>query len=178
MFEIGVVREVDAENYRVKVEFISSGLITDWIRVATLYSGNGYGLLMMPDVGDEVLVANVHGEFVVIGRLFGGDRPPSCDEGEMVLKHVSGTEVRIRRDGEIEISINDSVQARLKPTGEVEIEANGDVKITAQGPAEIKAPEVKLGNTAIGGVVTDKTWPTCPVTGAPILGSQTVKAQS
>lgn len=178
MFEIGVVREVDVGNYRVKVEFISSGLITDWIRVATIYSGNGYGLLMMPDVGDEVLVVNVHGEFIVVGRLFGGDSPPSCDEGEVVLKHASGTEVRIRREGEIDISVNNSVKARLKPTGEVEIKANGDVKITAQGTAEIKAQEVKLGNTAIGGVVTDRTWPTCPVTGAPILGSQTVKAQS
>src|SRR5260370_14545893 len=63
----GVVTEVnDAEGQegRVKVQFpwFDDQMETEWCRVRQFYAGNGYGAFFIPDVGDEVLVAFIHGD--------------------------------------------------------------------------------------------------------------------
>ena len=43
---------------------------SDWCRVVQPYAGNGYGAVFVPEVGDEVLVAFVHGDMrfpIVLG---------------------------------------------------------------------------------------------------------------
>lgn len=71
---------------RVKVQFpwFDDDMVTEWCRVSQLYAGNGYGSLFVPEVGDEVLVAFVHGDMrmpVVLGGLYNGnDKPSSARE--------------------------------------------------------------------------------------------------
>ena len=54
---------------------------TDWCRVVQPYAGNGYGAVFVPEEGDEVLVAFVHGDMrfpIVLGGLYNGqDKPPT-----------------------------------------------------------------------------------------------------
>ena len=54
---------------------------SDWCRVVQPYAGNGYGAVFVPEVGDEVLVAFVHGDMrfpIVLGGLYNGvDKPPT-----------------------------------------------------------------------------------------------------
>lgn len=55
------------------------GDAADWVRVATPWSGGGFGQVAWPRVGDEVLVDFLDGDPdrpIVIGRLFNGDSPP------------------------------------------------------------------------------------------------------
>ncbi|MGH9002624.1 MAG: VgrG-related protein, partial [Acidimicrobiia bacterium] len=68
---------------RVKVKFpwLDEQVETDWIRLATPNAGPSRGLLVLPEVDDEVLVAFEHGDLrrpYVVGALWNGkDKPPA-----------------------------------------------------------------------------------------------------
>jgi uncharacterized protein involved in type VI secretion and phage assembly len=79
-----VVDVIDPEKEgRVKLQFpwFDEDVVIEWSRVRQFYAGNGYGAFFVPEVGDEVLVAFVHGDMrmpVVLGGLYNGeDKPPS-----------------------------------------------------------------------------------------------------
>lgn len=81
----GVMTGVVTENWddkhpgMVKVELFLAGEgknLTDWVRVARPYAGNGYGVYWLPEVGDEVLVTFHMGDPdqpFVIGSLWNND---------------------------------------------------------------------------------------------------------
>jgi uncharacterized protein involved in type VI secretion and phage assembly len=81
----GIVEEIvdpDKEG-RVKVRFpwYDDATVTEWCRVRQLYAGPGYGTFFVPEKGDEVLIAFVHGDMrlpIILGGLYNGkDKPPS-----------------------------------------------------------------------------------------------------
>lgn len=79
-----VVDNVDPDKQgRIKVTFpwYHEGTVTEWCRVRQLYAGPGYGTFFIPEKGDEVLLAFVHGDMrmaIILGGLYNGkDRPPS-----------------------------------------------------------------------------------------------------
>jgi phage baseplate assembly protein V len=86
---------------RVKVKFpVREGeLQTDWIRIATLMGGNDMGLLFLPEVNDEVLIAFLMGRLdqpVVIGSLWNKkNKPPAPHEKNDIrkIKTRSGHEI-------------------------------------------------------------------------------------
>jgi phage baseplate assembly protein gpV len=82
---VGIVtnnKDTDKGQYRVKVRFpwLPNGgeqqsEESDWCRIASMMAGNERGMYMLPEVGDEVLVAFEHGEIarpVVVGMLWNG----------------------------------------------------------------------------------------------------------
>lgn len=81
----GIVEDnVDPDKQgRVKLRFpwFDEREITEWCRVAQPYAGNDYGMLFVPEIGDEVAVVFGHGDMrfgVVVGGLYNGqDTPPS-----------------------------------------------------------------------------------------------------
>jgi uncharacterized protein involved in type VI secretion and phage assembly len=88
---------------RVKVTFPwfdGSETESDWCRVRQLYAGGGYGTFFVPELGDEVLVAFVHGDMrlpVILGGLYNGrDTPPSyrtAEKNEKVIRTKGGHEI-------------------------------------------------------------------------------------
>ena len=82
--EAVVVDLIDPEKEgRVKLQFpwFDEEMVTEFGRVSQPYAGKGYGAFFVPEVGDEVLVAFIHGDMrlpVVLGGLYNGqDKPPS-----------------------------------------------------------------------------------------------------
>jgi uncharacterized protein involved in type VI secretion and phage assembly len=80
-----LVEAVDGDDEaRVKLRFpwFDDSTVTDWCRMSQLYAGNGYGSVFVPEKGDEVLVAFVHGDMrfpIVLGGLYNGaDKPPTA----------------------------------------------------------------------------------------------------
>src|SRR4051794_34547479 len=59
------VKEIDAQNGRVKVEYraIDEDLESAWAPIASPMSGKSRGMQFMPEAGDEVLVAFHDGQF-------------------------------------------------------------------------------------------------------------------
>lgn len=81
---IGQVTSVkDPENKsRVQVQFpwLDDNYVSDWVRVVQVSASGGYGSFVLPEPGDEVLVAFDHGNPsypYVLGALYNGQHTPS-----------------------------------------------------------------------------------------------------
>lgn len=103
-----VVDNLDPQKQgRVKVKFpwFDPGMDSEWCRVSNLYAGNNYGSVFIPEIGDEVLVAFIHGDMrlpIIIGGLYNGkDLPPTAREAAKDQK-------MIRTKGEHEFLMDDS----------------------------------------------------------------------
>ncbi|HET7487969.1 MAG TPA: VgrG-related protein [Acidimicrobiales bacterium] len=81
---VGIVTNVnDTEDkiaqVKVKFPWLDDTLESDWLRVVQAGAGKEYGMLVLPEVNDEVLVAFEHGDMrrgYVLGGLYNGlDKP-------------------------------------------------------------------------------------------------------
>lgn len=93
----GVVTDVNdssGQEGRVKVQFpwFDDQMETEWCRVRQFYAGNGYGAFFIPEVGDEVLVAFIHGDMrlpIILGGLYNGqDKPPTHRAADLDQKMI------------------------------------------------------------------------------------------
>ena len=95
---VGVVTDItdpDKKN-RVKVRLLNrsdSIQETDYIRVMTPMAGKEYGMLMLPEVGDEVLVGFVDGDFTdpyVLGCLWNtkAPAPAAVQDGKNEIRMI------------------------------------------------------------------------------------------
>ena len=156
----GVVNAVvtaakDPENQgRVKVKFpvLSDTYESWWARTVQAGAGASRGAVVLPEVGDEVLVAFGHGSFqqpFVLGGLFNGKDKPDKPWSD----HVGSTDGAVQRrafvsrtgmlveflespDGEqLTVSTHggkQKVSLVQKPDAGIEILSEGPVKITAK----------------------------------------------
>jgi phage baseplate assembly protein V len=140
----GVVEALVVENEgddegRVKVKFPwfdGGATVTEWCRVSQLYAGGGYGSVFVPEVGDEVLIAFIHGDMrfpIVLGGLYNGvDKPPTArtdGRDQKIIRTKAGHEVLLD-DGAKEIRIT---------TAE-----GGTVTVNADGSITLKSPKVTI----------------------------------
>lgn len=154
---IGIVTNNDDPDKlgRVKLKFpwIDDQLESQWARVASVGAGNQRGLLWLPEINDEVLVAFEHGDFdhpFVIGGLWNGqDKLPQDDtvqSGKVeirVLKTRDGHVIRLTDGSNERIEIIDSKTntSIVLDTKEkkITIMSKGDIVLDAQGNIELKA---------------------------------------
>lgn len=94
----GTVTNVDDPDKlgRVRVSFPSLGEIeTDWLGVMSAGAGSGKGFVILPDIGDDVLVLCVGGDLahgIVLGGLFGTKNPGDYGvEGTSIRRYLLGT---------------------------------------------------------------------------------------
>ena len=152
-----VVSVEDPERLgRVQVRFLSFDGHPEqdapvWARVAAPFAGADRGAFMIPDVGDEVLVALIHGDPrfpVVLGGLWNGaDAPPeqlggdgsSVDRWTIVGKQGTRIAIVEEREGQAHISLTTpggEASAVLEEAGggKIELEAAGStVTIDSSG---------------------------------------------
>jgi uncharacterized protein involved in type VI secretion and phage assembly len=117
---------------RVKVRLLTvdaDGAAEIWARVAVPFAGGGRGALLIPDVGDEVLVTFLAGDTrfpIVLGGLWNGAAtPPEQFGGSRVdrwsLTGKAGTRIALveERDGseKIELSTPQGVKGTLTDEG-------------------------------------------------------------
>ena len=134
----GIVTEIndsDAKEARVKVQFpwFDDQMETEWCRVSQPYAGNGYGVVFVPEAGDEVLVAFIHGDMrlpIVVGGLYNGkDKPPTYHSASQDQK-------MIRTKGQHELLFDDTSgqeRVRIKTNGGHTADlSDTDKKITIQ----------------------------------------------
>ena len=170
-----VVDNKDEENMgRVKVEMLwqkENGDKTDWIRVMTPDAGKGdgsdssgknRGLLCIPEIGDQVLVAfryNDPDRPFVLGSLFTGLTGMGGGDQNFVKSFSTKTGSIIKFEKN-KISIIDAEQkSKILFDGEGKMEINSDEEITLKcgqssitmkkdGTIEIKGKEIKIDATS------------------------------
>jgi uncharacterized protein involved in type VI secretion and phage assembly len=149
---IGIVtNNDDPDNMgRVRVSYPALGESTEgwWARIATPSAGTARGLLMMPQVGDEVVIGFEHDDVhhpYVLGSVYNGTAMPGDDlvlkDGSFAL--LSDHKVNVTAKEEIAIKSNKSIsvnsdqdftvqtQGKIteSPQGDFTVEANGNVSI-------------------------------------------------
>jgi phage baseplate assembly protein V len=165
---------------RVKLSFpwFDAGTVTDWCRVSQLYAGNGYGACFVPEQGDEVLVAFVHGDMrfpIVLGGLYNGkDKPPTArTDGrdrkmirtrhghQLVFDDEPGhAAVRVTSAAGHVVELDDegtAIRVTAAAGGTVSVRADGAITLTSTDSVTLDAPKVTLRSRAIdlGGGATE-----------------------
>lgn len=152
----------DEGRVRLSFPWFDSTTVTDWCRVSQLYAGNGYGSVFVPEQGDEVLVAFVHGDMrfpVVLGGLYNGqDRPPTARTGgrdQKIIRTKHGHEVLLddtASQAAVRITSAAGHVVELDDQGkEIRITAagGGTVTVSAQGEITLKAAKVTVDSSAV-----------------------------
>jgi uncharacterized protein involved in type VI secretion and phage assembly len=144
---------------RIKVKFpwLTDREESDWARIAAPYAGKERGLFILPEVGDEVLVAFEHGDVTrayVLGMLWNGvDTPPTGDgdgRDRKVLRTRSGHLIRLDdTDGAEKIEILDKTGKNAitldSAANTITIAADKDIVLKApQGTVKIEAQKLEL----------------------------------
>ena len=135
-----------------------------WARVAVPFAGADRGAFLLPDVGDEVLVAFLHGDSrlpVVVGGLWnGGAKPPEQLGGERIdrwtLVGKAGSRIAIVEQSAATATISletpGGVSATLTDSGggKVEIKAAGNtITIDSSGVAIQAAAKVSVQGSQV-----------------------------
>jgi uncharacterized protein involved in type VI secretion and phage assembly len=165
---IGLVTNIDdtkdseaggSRQGKVRVKYPSLGDSAEgaWARVAYPSAGKGRGMMFMPEIGDEVVVAFEHGDTrrpVVIGSLFNakdvptakmlGDKPRG---GAFVLHTPQDADVKVDKKlmiaakDQVEIAVEGGNEEKgkftLKPKDAVEIAGGTTIKFQGNGKIEI-----------------------------------------
>lgn len=168
------------EEGRVRLTFptLSDDYVSGWARVAHAGAGPERGAVVMPEVGDEVLVAFESGRFdrpVVLGGLYNGKDLPQggwgsfIDSGSVVRRSFTsrtGMMVEfLEKPGEesLRISTNDGAQhvtltqtagkgVQITSEGSVTVVAKRDATVTVDGDATVTASQgaISLAARKIG----------------------------
>lgn len=151
---IGVVTNLrDPDNLgRIKVKYpwLNQEVESDWLRVATLSAGNGMGIMFLPEVNDEVLIAFEHGDPTrpfMLGALWNGkDAPPLQNSAAAPNGKVEKRVIRSRTGHQIILDDSDNTPSITiidksgknkvvidAQNNKIEVTAEADVNITAKG---------------------------------------------
>lgn len=160
------------EEGRVKLTFpiLSDDYVSGWARVVQVGAGGERGSMVLPEVGDEVLVAFEAGSFdrpVVLGGLYNGlDAPhggwaPAVESGSVVRRSFASRTGMVlefvERAGEefVRVSTNEGSQhvtltqtaekgIRIIAAGPVEVTAERDATVTASGDVSVSGTKVEV----------------------------------
>lgn len=149
-----VTDNVDPEGMgRVRVKFptLPEMPLSDWARLSSPMAGKDRGWVTLPEVGDEVLVAFMHGDVqnaVVLGSLYNGvDTPPYANEDGnnnlRVFRSRAGHQVTFDDTAgaeHIDISShNQEIRILWDPVGKVlTVYSGGEIRIQAKEKVSIK----------------------------------------
>jgi hypothetical protein len=120
---------------RVKYPSLGDGVEGWWARVASLGAGSERGALMLPVVGDEVVVGFEQGDVrrpYVLGALWNGQARPGSDlpqpDGSFVLR----SDYRVGVSAKEDVSIRGGRDLIIETDGKVSQTARGDVAVEGQ----------------------------------------------
>ncbi|WP_448002680.1 VgrG-related protein [Agromyces bauzanensis] len=167
----------DEGRVRLTFPFLSDDYVSGWARVVQPGAGAERGAVVLPEVGDEVLVAFEAGRFdrpVVLGGLYNGKDVPQggwssfVESGSVVRRSFTSRTGMIveflERPGEelLRISTNEGAQhvtltqtadcgIQIVSEGPVSVTAKRDATITTEGNASVTAShgDISLSATKI-----------------------------
>jgi phage baseplate assembly protein V len=131
---------------RVTFPWLDESLQTEWISVVAPFAGKDRGVFWMPEIGDEVVVGFLQGDFdqpVVLGAMWNPPNPaPSPDHRQRMLRSKNGHTIRFVDSTEV---AGDKGALIIEDAhGSVISMSNGYVVISAKGTLVLEANAVML----------------------------------
>jgi uncharacterized protein involved in type VI secretion and phage assembly len=151
---VGVVTAVDVGTVKLNFPWLAPDHETDWVRIATVMSGNNAGSFMMPDVNDEVLVAFEHGDTrfpYVVGFTWNGvDLPPGTNVRDRKIMSKRGHMLRFldasTDSGSTGALVIEDASGNRITMSEGKIVVQGKFMIEIEAPAiYLQGPDVNPG---------------------------------
>jgi phage baseplate assembly protein V len=145
-----VVAVSDQERQgRAQVQFpwLDDSLKSIWASIVAPFAGNDRGVFFMPEIGDEVLVGFMHGDFqhaFILGAMWNGQAAaPSPDSRQRMIRSKNGHTIRFvdstpAAGNKGALIVEDAHGNRVVMT-------NGVMRITAQTTLMIEADTIVLG---------------------------------
>lgn len=176
--------EDDGNNYECNVKLREGELELRKVPMAVSH----IGMVSAPRVGDLVLVSYVGGDPnrpIVVGRLYSDEaNPPVHEDNEWRVEspYQGETSIAIDKEESVVITVGKN-SITIKKDDVIEIIAETDMSLDVKGNVEIKCVDCKIdasGKIDLGsggsGVITEQSHK-CYFTGAPLVGSASVKAK-
>lgn len=156
---VGLITSYDAKNYCAKVSIQPDGVETGFLPIFTPWVGNGWGMFCPPTAGDMVLVLFQEGSFeaglIVLAAYNDADRPLTVSPGEFWLVHSTGSFIKLKNDGSININTNQNLSVTC--SGTTNINSTGNVNVTTP-IMQVNGSLIVSGDiTSTGGHVSDST---------------------
>ncbi|GGA83692.1 hypothetical protein GCM10011369_27140 [Neiella marina] len=175
---IGIVISNDDPDgeFRVKIRLpiLDNDAEGIWARVGALDAGDDRGLMLRPEVGDEVIVGFIQQDprrAVILGMLHSSAHPapaqPSDDNHIKLFKSRSGLQIRLDDDlQQIELITTNDKKLLLNDEGDelllsdehgnsvklsgdgMTLTSEGDIKLTASGDIDIQATNISMAASA------------------------------
>lgn len=175
---MGIISSYNADTYQVKVRLQPEDTETGWMPLASISVGNGWGLLIGPEIGAQVKIGYQEGHsgspIAELSVFSDEDRPAvagigGVPSGEFWLVHKSGTRLRLLNDSTLEIYREAGHQATLNPDGSTDI-LGSPIRVGAEGAAFLRLLDERFYAWAIAHV-HQNTGP--PLTPPPLEESAT-----
>lgn len=127
---------------------------SNWMPLGCIGVGNGWGVAVGPEIGDQVLCIFENGDFnsgVVIARLFSTQaQPMPVPSGEIWAVHKTTTSIKFTANGDLDLATHKDLNATV--TGNLNATVTGNASISAEiasivarTSAAITAPIINLG---------------------------------
>ncbi len=99
----------DPHRHAVKAQLQPEQVETGWMPIGTAHVGNGFGIAIGPEIGDQIVVGFHEGDIeapYMKARLHSDqERPPVAEAGEMVFQTASGVVIKADKDGAVTITL-------------------------------------------------------------------------
>jgi phage baseplate assembly protein gpV len=163
----GLIDSYDENTYSVKVRLQPSNVLTGWIPIASCYVGDGWGLQVGPNIGDAVVLQAQEGggdAAIVVGSMFNDvDRAMPVPSGEMWIRHKSGSFLKFKNNGDVELNTDNDLIATVgndlsaTVSGKARMSVSGTADLTVAGTLTSTAPQWNhTGPMSIDGTLTVK----------------------
>jgi phage baseplate assembly protein gpV len=157
--QFATISSYDASNHAVKVivQPVDPEIgeqESNWMPLGAIGIGNGWGVAVGPQIGDQVLVVFEGGDFssgTIVARVFSVEQQaPAVPSGEIWALHQTGSFIKMVASGDIDVSTAGNLNATVAGNMTANITGNADTtaaqaNVTASQSASVTAPTIKLG---------------------------------
>jgi uncharacterized protein involved in type VI secretion and phage assembly len=148
---------------RVRYPALGDDVEGGWARIASVSAGSARGMMMLPVVGEEVLIGFEHGDTTrpyVLGSLYNGVDVPGDDltqghDGSLALLSdhkivaTSQEDMKLKTAGNLTIDVTSD--ATLTGNSSISIKADSDVSIEGTSSVTIKcgASQIQISSSGV-----------------------------
>jgi len=148
----GIVTAYDPENYSVKVQLQPTGDETGWVPLATMWAGNGFGVVAGPVIGTVIEVefdSGLIGVGMAVGQFFNDvDRCPGPPSGQFWVIDSSGSSIKLTNDKKV--TVTDGAGSTVVMNG------NGTGTLNFAGGLTVNANTQINGDLQVSGSIKDQ----------------------